>query len=79
MGKIFDLVIIGAGPAGMAAAVEAAGHKLSVLVLDEQPEEGGQIYRSFSTTERLVLKLMLCWVMIIIMVKNCNCHFSKQE
>ena len=53
MGKKFDLVIVGLGPAGMAAAVEAAGHKLSVLVLDEQPEEGGQIYRSVSTTERL--------------------------
>ena len=53
MEKTFDLVIIGAGPAGMAAAVEAAGHKLSVLVLDEQPEAGGQIYRSVNTTERL--------------------------
>ena len=53
MGGEIDLVIVGAGPAGMAAAVEAAGHKLSVLVLDEQPEEGGQIYRSVSTTERL--------------------------
>ena len=53
MGEKIDLVIVGAGPAGMAAAVEAAGHKLSVLVLDEQPEEGGQIYRSVSTTERL--------------------------
>ena len=41
MGGKFDLVIVGAGPAGMAAAVEAAGHKLSVLVLDEQPEERG--------------------------------------
>ena len=51
--QTFDLVVIGAGPAGMAGALEAAKHKLSVLVLDEQPEEGGQIFRSISTTERL--------------------------
>ena len=40
-----DLAIVGAGPAGMAAAVEAAEHGLSVTVLDDQPEPGGQIYR----------------------------------
>ena len=53
MDQAFDLVIIGAGPAGMAGALEAAKHKLSVLVIDEQPEAGGQIFRSISTTERL--------------------------
>ncbi|MGC1504908.1 MAG: FAD/NAD(P)-binding oxidoreductase [Sulfitobacter sp.] len=40
-----DLIVIGAGPAGMAAARRAAEAKLSVLVLDEQPAPGGQIYR----------------------------------
>lgn len=40
-----DLVIIGAGPAGMAAAAQAAELGLSVTVLDEQPRAGGQIYR----------------------------------
>jgi len=40
-----DLIIVGAGPAGMAAARCAAEAKLSVLVLDEQPSPGGQIYR----------------------------------
>ena len=40
-----DLVILGAGPAGMAAAARAAGLGLSVLLLDEQPRAGGQIYR----------------------------------
>lgn len=40
-----DLAIIGAGPAGMAAAREAAAHGLSVALLDEQPRAGGQIYR----------------------------------
>ncbi len=41
----YDLVIIGAGPAGMGAAVAALERCLSVLVLDEQPAPGGQIYR----------------------------------
>lgn len=40
-----DLVIIGAGPAGMAAATQAAELGLSVAVLDEQLRAGGQIYR----------------------------------
>ena len=53
MNQTYDFVIIGAGPAGLAAALEAAKQKLSVLVLDEQPEAGGQIYRSISTTKLL--------------------------
>ncbi len=40
-----DLVVIGAGPAGMAAAAQAAELGLSVTVLDEQHRAGGQIYR----------------------------------
>lgn len=41
----YDLAIVGAGPAGMAAAATAAQAGLSVCVLDEQPRAGGQIYR----------------------------------
>lgn len=40
-----DLAIVGAGPAGMAAAATATELGLSTVVLDEQPEPGGQIYR----------------------------------
>ncbi|MBS0124088.1 NAD(P)/FAD-dependent oxidoreductase [Thetidibacter halocola] len=40
-----DLVVIGAGPAGMAAAATAAEAGLSVALLDEQKRPGGQIYR----------------------------------
>ncbi|THD81459.1 FAD-dependent oxidoreductase [Aliigemmobacter aestuarii] len=40
-----ELIILGAGPAGMAAAARAAGFGLSVLLLDEQPRPGGQIWR----------------------------------
>jgi len=41
-----DLVVVGAGPAGMAAACEARSLGLSVLLLDEQTSVGGQIYRN---------------------------------
>lgn len=46
MKDIFDLVVIGAGPAGLAAGTCAARSGLSVLLLDEQPTPGGQIWRS---------------------------------
>ncbi len=36
-----DLLIIGAGPAGIDAALEAAGTKKRVILIDEQPEAGG--------------------------------------
>ncbi|RVU38974.1 FAD-binding protein [Hwanghaeella grinnelliae] len=42
---MYDLIVIGAGPAGMAAARRAADLGLTVLILDEQSRSGGQIYR----------------------------------
>jgi len=44
-----DLLIVGAGPAGMAAAVTARRHGLDVLVVDDQPTPGGQIWRAVET------------------------------
>ena len=41
-----DVLIAGAGPAGMAAAVRARESGASVLVLDDNPEAGGQIWRT---------------------------------
>jgi NADPH-dependent 2,4-dienoyl-CoA reductase/sulfur reductase-like enzyme len=43
-----NIAIIGAGPAGMAAAVTARKHGASVVLLDEQPAAGGQIYRGIT-------------------------------
>lgn len=43
---MIDLAVIGAGPAGLAAATEARALGLSVTVFDEQPTPGGQIYRN---------------------------------
>ena len=40
----FDLAIVGAGPAGMAAALEARGLGLSVVVIDENAAPGGQVF-----------------------------------
>lgn len=40
-----ELAIVGAGPAGMAAASAAADCGVGVTVIDEQPAAGGQIYR----------------------------------
>jgi len=42
----FDVIVIGAGPAGMSAALRMHALGLSVLVLDEQPAVGGQIWRA---------------------------------
>lgn len=41
----FDLVVVGAGPAGLAAAVAAASGSRSVAVIDDNPRAGGQIWR----------------------------------
>jgi len=46
MSRHVDLLIVGAGPAGMSAAVAARRHGLNVLVVDEQPAPGGQIWRN---------------------------------
>jgi len=45
----YQLLIIGAGPAGLAAAVIASEHGVSCALLDEQPAPGGQIYRSIES------------------------------
>jgi NADPH-dependent 2,4-dienoyl-CoA reductase/sulfur reductase-like enzyme len=49
MSEHTDLLIVGAGPAGIAAAVAARRHGLSVRVVDDQPAPGGQIWRGVET------------------------------
>jgi D-hydroxyproline dehydrogenase subunit alpha len=41
----FDVLIVGAGPAGIAAACAAASGKAKVAVVDDNPAPGGQIWR----------------------------------
>jgi NADPH-dependent 2,4-dienoyl-CoA reductase/sulfur reductase-like enzyme len=47
-----ELLIIGGGPAGMNAAIEAASHGVSCCIVDEARELGGQIYRAAHSTAR---------------------------
>jgi NADPH-dependent 2,4-dienoyl-CoA reductase/sulfur reductase-like enzyme len=46
----YELAVIGAGPAGMAAAITAAELGVDTIVLDEQATPGGQIYRAIGET-----------------------------
>ena len=45
-----DVIVVGAGPAGLAAAATTAGAGLSTLLLDENAGPGGQVYRAVTTT-----------------------------
>ena len=45
MNETTDLLIIGAGPAGMAAALAAASSGAHIVLLDDNPLPGGQIWR----------------------------------
>src|SRR5450830_1777398 len=53
-----DVVVIGAGPAGLAAAVAAAKQGASVVLLDEQSAVGGQIYRGIESASAQRLELL---------------------
>lgn len=44
-----DVIVIGAGPAGMSASIGIARAGLKVIVLDMQPTPGGQIFRSLES------------------------------
>ena len=46
----YDVVVIGAGPAGLAAAATAAETGLSTLLLDENVGPGGQVWRAIAST-----------------------------
>ncbi len=46
MSREFDVLVVGAGPAGIAAAATAAESGLHVGVVDDNPAAGGQIWRS---------------------------------
>ena len=45
-----DVAVIGAGPAGLAAATACAAQGLSASVYDEQGAPGGQVYRGISAS-----------------------------
>ena len=43
--KRYDVIVIGAGPAGLSAAIEAASHGMKVVVYDENDRPGGQLFK----------------------------------
>ena len=42
---MYDVIVIGAGPAGTTAAIEASQNGLKVLLIDEGQDAGGQVWR----------------------------------
>tara|TARA_B110000503_G_scaffold120317_1_gene182869 strand:+ start:2509 stop:3894 length:1386 start_codon:yes stop_codon:yes gene_type:complete len=58
MHKSYDYLVVGAGPAGMSAAIEASKAGLSVLVLDQAANAGGQIYRNLGLSSDQQTKLL---------------------
>ena len=43
--KRYEVIIVGAGPAGLSAAIEAAKKGLKVVVFDENDKPGGQLFK----------------------------------
>jgi len=43
--KRYDLIVIGAGPAGLSAAIEGAKRGMNVVVFDENAKPGGQLFK----------------------------------
>lgn len=41
----YDMIVIGAGPAGLSAAIEAAKHGMKPIVFDENARPGGQLFK----------------------------------
>ena len=51
-GEERDLLIVGAGPAGLAAAEAAAAAGVAATVLDERPQPGGQYFKPLAPSHR---------------------------
>ena len=47
MGKVYDLIIVGAGPAGLTAAIYAKRAELDVLLIEKNYISGGQIINTY--------------------------------
>ena len=54
----FQSVVVGAGPAGMAAAIALADQGVEVAVLNESEQPGGQIYRNLATASMTVKRIL---------------------
>ena len=54
--KMENIIIIGAGPAGMSAAVYAKRAEFSVLVIERDFASGGQIVKTYEVDNYLGLR-----------------------
>jgi len=52
MKQLYDIIIVGAGPAGLAAAHAAAPSGASICIIDDNPLAGGQIWRGGAAEQR---------------------------
>ena len=44
---MYDVIILGSGPAGLSAAIYAQRARLSTLIIEEKPLSGGQILDTY--------------------------------
>src|SRR5579862_6779565 len=61
MSKSFDLIVVGAGPGGLAAAAAAAEAGMRVCLVDDNPSPGGQIWRR-SIIQRAPVAAAAAWL-----------------
>ena len=52
---MYDLIIIGSGPAGLSAAVYGKRAGLDLLVIEEKPMSGGQVLTTYDDAEQVAL------------------------
>ena len=52
MSEIYDLAVIGSGPAGMEAALAASQAGVITVVIDSYPQAGGQYYKALPSAFR---------------------------
>ncbi|MER9316250.1 FAD-dependent oxidoreductase [Mesorhizobium sp. M0659] len=57
-GQPYELVIVGAGPAGLSAATTASALGMRTAIIDEQQDVGGQILRQPPASFRTAVKVM---------------------
>ena len=55
--KRYDLVVIGAGPSGLSAAIEAASHGLNTIVFDENATDAQLQERSQQIFDQVNMRL----------------------